>query len=75
MDIKGTPHNDGYLPFHRACWGAELRHAETVRTFIKAGMDPNTPAGNGNTCDRMTKNTQTKIILNDYKIKKEKEEL
>ena len=31
VDIHGTTHTDGYLPFHRACWGRELIHAETVR--------------------------------------------
>merc|ERR1712110_825036 len=56
VDIHGTKHKDGYLPFHRACWGNELRHAETVRMFINSGVDPDVPAKNGATCLQMTKN-------------------
>ena len=72
VPTHGTVHNDGYLPFHRACWGKDLRHAQTVRAFINAGVDPNIRAGNGATCSAMTQNTQTKIILSDYEKSKAK---
>merc|ERR1712070_675249 len=28
-------HNDGYTPLHRACWGKEKRHAETVKVLLE----------------------------------------
>ena len=30
-------HGDGYTPLHRACWGQEQRHVDTVRVLITAG--------------------------------------
>ena len=30
-------HRDGYTPLHRACWGQEQRHVDTVRVLITAG--------------------------------------
>ena len=63
VPVHGTEHNDGYTPFHRACWGADDRHAKTVQAFLDAGVDPNHPAGNGVTCERMTRNDKTKAIL------------
>ena len=68
---------DGYTPFHRACWGKDFRHSETVRAFIQGGIDPDLPAKNGATCEKMTSNAGTKLILSDHKkkLEREKEEL
>jgi ankyrin repeat protein len=33
-------HRDGYSPLHRAAWGAEARHTQTVEMLIKLGADP-----------------------------------
>ena len=33
-------HQDGYQGIHRACWGRETRHADTVRVFIEHGGVP-----------------------------------
>eukprot|EP00429_Kryptoperidinium_foliaceum_P010593 CAMPEP_0176001274 /NCGR_PEP_ID=MMETSP0120_2-20121206/37_1 /TAXON_ID=160619 /ORGANISM="Kryptoperidinium foliaceum, Strain CCMP 1326" /LENGTH=181 /DNA_ID=CAMNT_0017333807 /DNA_START=147 /DNA_END=692 /DNA_ORIENTATION=- len=52
-------HKDGYYPIHRACWGRELRHTETVRTFLDLGVPVDLKAGNGKTCLSMTKNPET----------------
>jgi hypothetical protein len=30
-------HVDGFIPMHRACWGDEQRHTDTVRVFLEAG--------------------------------------
>jgi hypothetical protein len=40
-DPQNLPvHEDGHTGFHRACWGKEKRHAETVQAFIDAGVAP-----------------------------------
>ena len=28
-------HKDGFQPIHRACWGGEARHAETVKVKLE----------------------------------------
>jgi len=30
-------HSDGWTPIHRACWGRENRHTETVKVFLNEG--------------------------------------
>ena len=30
-------HKDGFIGMHRACWGQEQRHTDTVEAFLKAG--------------------------------------
>lgn len=60
------PHKDGYLPFHRACWGKDSRHTETVKVFLDAGVAVNVPAENGKTCLDMTQNKATKKLLKKY---------
>ena len=30
-------HQDGYTPIHRACWGTQQRHAETVEAMLALG--------------------------------------
>merc|ERR1712226_454963 len=57
-------HSDGYTPIHRACWGRELRHTETVKTFVNVGgvaFDEIT--SDGRTCYEMTQNYNTKKFL------------
>jgi ankyrin repeat protein len=31
-------HKDGYTPIHRACWGGEQRHADTVTALLELGV-------------------------------------
>lgn len=38
---------DGFTPLHRACWGSEQRHADTVRALLRAGVPYDQPADNG----------------------------
>ena len=45
----------------------------SVRAFIELGVDPNEQSSSGATCLRMTKNSGTKVILNDIFNKKAKE--
>ena len=56
-------HDDGYYAIHRACWGTESRHTDTVHVFLEAGVPPNLKAGNGMTCSQMTKNVETKKLV------------
>lgn len=56
-------HSDGYFPLHRACWGRELRHADTVQTFLELGVPPDLEAGNGKTCLTMTSNPKTLSLI------------
>ena len=65
IDIKSDMHEDGYLPLHRACWGREARHAETVKTFHELGVNLATPARDGRTCAKMTSNTKTLEVLKE----------
>ena len=42
-------HADGFTPIHRACSGRDVRHAETVRVFLEAGVPWDFAAKNGQT--------------------------
>ncbi len=67
-------HKDGFLPMHRACWGAELRHAETVAVFLDAGVSADAKASDGRTCEQMTRNKDTiKLLKDNHKNRKLKE--
>merc|ERR1719461_142831 len=48
--IKDSQHEDGYYGFHRACWGNEERHAETVQVFLNHGTAIDLRARDGRTC-------------------------
>jgi hypothetical protein len=55
---------DGYSPFHRACWGREARHTETLRVWRdEIGIDLTLPAADGHTCADMTNNPATLALL------------
>jgi ankyrin repeat protein len=59
-------HADGYYPMHRACWGPQPRHTETVKVFLEHGVDPKLAAENGQICADMTRNEATKALLEEY---------
>jgi ankyrin repeat protein len=65
IDVIRDFHSDGYAPFHRACWGNEQRHSDTVQFLLEIGTDPNMP-GNGKTCAEMTRNPATLQVLKRY---------
>merc|ERR1739844_455069 len=53
-------HSDGFTPLHRACWGMDTRHTETVKTFIlEGGVDVDEPTNSGDTCVDITGNLAT----------------
>lgn len=66
---------DGYAPFHRACWGRREHHTETIQYLYEhAGVDiHNFAAQNGKTCRDMTQNPDTIAYLE--KTLSEKDEL
>ena len=66
--LSGTDfHNDGFAPFHRACWGTEQRHTDTVEVFLKSGIPTGFKSKNGKSCRAMTKNTATIALIKKYK--------
>ena len=67
-------HSDGFSPLHRACWGNEVRHAETVKVFVEeAGVPWDFKSKKGTTCLDVTGNSATRNFL--LKKKKKNEEL
>ena len=63
-------HSDGFTPLHRACWGREKRHTSTVKTFLKAGVDPDEKSKDGKVCAEMTQNKDTLKLLSEWKSKR-----
>ena len=41
-------HNDGFIGMHRACWGGDKRHTDTVEAFLVAGVPHDFPDKKGN---------------------------
>lgn len=71
-------HPDGFYPIHRACKGEHERHAQTVQVFLNMGVPLDLEADNGETCEDMTTNKETKKVIKNAKQrllkKKEKAE-
>jgi len=68
-------HEDGYYPIHRACWGKEPRHTDTVEILLGLEVPLDIKAGNGLTCYEMTKNEGTKRLLEEWNTDQNEEEL
>jgi ankyrin repeat protein len=64
-------HRDGFVPFHRACWGRTERHAELVEYMLESGIvrDAEVRSKDGLTCRDMTRNPATLAILDRTKSK------
>ena len=58
-------HSDGYAPMHRALWGQEQRHTDTVRGFLEAGVSPRQQAGKFEPVE-ITQRIETKRVLHEY---------
>ena len=63
-------HADGFYPIHRACWGREQRHTDTVAVFLllKGGILKDLQAENGQTCYDMTPNPATQALLEQHGV-------
>ena len=69
-------HKDGYIGMHRACWGREKRHAETVQAFIDAGVPYDYPSEkDGKPCREMTQNPDTIEVIKKAMTAETKQEL
>lgn len=66
-------HPDGFYPIHRACWGREPRHAETVQAFLDLGVPHDLASESGKTCLEMLKSELTAQYLMEAQAKAEAE--
>ena len=65
-------HSDGFSPLHRACWGNEARHTDTVKVFLEeAGVPWDLRSKKGTTCLDVTSNQGTRNLLKKWKKQKE----
>lgn len=61
-------HEDGFWPMHRACWGGEQRHTDTVKVFLEAGVERDLRAENGRSCmDMALENPMTVRLLRNFR--------
>jgi ankyrin repeat protein len=58
-------HEDGFTPFHRACWGAERRHTQTVELLLELGVDPHSRGRGGRSCVDMTPSALTRRLVGE----------
>ena len=70
IDVVNSPHADGFFPIHRACWGREKRHADTVEFLVSVGEDPKrrSTGDRKQTCLEMTRNPHTIEVLKKYGV-------
>jgi hypothetical protein len=68
IDIHSPAAKDGFTPFHRACWGREQRHTDTIKFLLTEGeVDVNVKGGQDKrTCLQMTPNENTRALLLKY---------
>lgn len=51
---------------HRACWGGDQRHTDTVRVFLQAGVSPFEKTAEGkNPVDIVIRNPATEKLLRE----------
>lgn len=64
-------HEDGFTPLHRACWGGEDGHVDTIRVLLEHGVDINIKAKGpgerkGQTCMEMQQYEPIKEFLEEW---------
>mmetsp|Transcript_11386 Transcript_11386/g.24026 ORF Transcript_11386/g.24026 Transcript_11386/m.24026 type:complete len:202 (-) Transcript_11386:2471-3076(-) len=67
LDPSTDRHRDGFYPMHRACWGSKPGHTDTVKVFLEHGVPFDLTSKQGNTCEEMTRNEETKAVLSMFK--------
>lgn len=60
---RSDRHRDGFTPLHRACWGGEPRHTDTVRVLLEAGVSPFELSADGKRPIDMTRRRETRELL------------
>ena len=69
-----TFHEDGFAPLHRACWGREQRHVDTIRVLVDMGkVKWNLKAKNGKTCRDIAMSPLIVNVMKEYASKAKKE--
>lgn len=80
MNVSDRHAGDDYTPLHRASWGPQPRHTETVRVLLELGADPDDPicainnhipngGGDYKECYHLietTKNPETVKVLKEF---------
>ena len=55
---------------HRACWGGDQRHTDTVRVFLEAGVSPFEKTAEGkDPVDIIIRNPGTEKLLREWMAK------
>ena len=62
-------HADGFRPLHRACWGDDERHTDTVRVLLEAGVRYDEYSSEGHLCMDQTYREGTAKLLVEWKAK------
>ena len=69
-----TFHEDGFAPLHRACWGREQRHVDTIRVLVDMGkVKWNLKAKNGKTCRDIAMSPLIVNVMKEYASKAKNE--
>jgi ankyrin repeat protein len=63
FDASYINSGDGETPLHRAAWGREQRHTETVKAFLEAGVSADVKNRNGDAPLKVTNNEETKMVF------------
>lgn len=69
-----TFHEDGFAPLHRACWGREQRHVDTIRVLVDMGkVKWNLKTKNGKTCRDIAMSPLIVNVMKEYASKAKNE--
>merc|ERR1711971_184075 len=67
-------HEDGFAPLHRACWGREQRHVDTIKVLVDSGkVKWNMKTKNGKTCRDIAMSPLIVNVMKEYASKAKKE--
>lgn len=75
LDKSDRHMRDGFTPLHRACWGREARHTDTVQIFLEAGVSPTERGSNNQLPIEMATTQETRDLLQKWMDKEQKGEL
>ena len=67
-------HQDGFAPLHRACWGREKRHVDTIRVLVDSGkVRWNMKTKTGKTCKDIAMSPLIVDVMKEYESEAKKE--